>query len=503
MKNCYGYTRVSTVKQGEGVSLQEQRDAILAFANKNEMTIVEWFEEKETAAKSGRPVFNRMVRLLRKGKAQGLIMHKIDRSARNLKDWSIVSELPDEGISVYIVTESIDFTTRGGRLTADMLAVIAADYIRNLREETKKGIQGRLKQGLYPRQAPLGYLDNGPGKPKTPCPEKGPLIRELFECYASGEYSLRSLREEITRRGLRNKNGRPLNVSSIAIITDNPFYTGLIAVKKTGETYHGIHEPIISASLFRQVQAIKTGRYRPKVTKRNHRYRGLFRCGLCGSTMTPEKHKQYVYYRCQTASCATTTVREDILDLSIGATLQQCQITPEAAERLTEDWGSGIPDLCTTNQRKRLDLGIRAVEEQLTRASDLLVEGILDGKTYLTKKQNLSMRLLELQEERRSLHDQQAILSNSTKYLSLIQNLSNFFDVLQSDEKRMFIKNTFLNRTVIGRKPYFTTHNWVRTQENTPSVQSGPPDRAMERINQVPEEIYLLFERYFGKPTKE
>jgi hypothetical protein len=56
-KKCFGYVRVSTVKQGEGVSLEAQRDAIVAFAARSDITIIKWFEEKVTAAKSGR-LFN-------------------------------------------------------------------------------------------------------------------------------------------------------------------------------------------------------------------------------------------------------------------------------------------------------------------------------------------------------------------------------------------------------------------------------------------------------------
>jgi site-specific DNA recombinase len=122
MKPCFGYIRVSTAKQGEGVSLDAQRDAIMAFASRENLAVVRWFEERETAAKKGRPVFNQMLRLLKRGGARGLIMHKIDRSARNLRDWSVVTELPDVGIDVYIATETLDFRSRGGRLTADIQA---------------------------------------------------------------------------------------------------------------------------------------------------------------------------------------------------------------------------------------------------------------------------------------------------------------------------------------------------------------------------------------------
>ena len=91
-----------------------------------------------------------MIAALRKGQADGLVIHKIDRSARNFGDWAKIGELADAGIDVHFATESLDFRSRGGRLSADIQAVIAADYIRNLREETIKGINGRLKQGLYP-----------------------------------------------------------------------------------------------------------------------------------------------------------------------------------------------------------------------------------------------------------------------------------------------------------------------------------------------------------------
>src|SRR5437899_12637648 len=89
MKKFLGYTRVSTAKQGErGVSLQEQHDAIAGYAERHGLEIASWFEERETAAKRGRAVFNHVLKLLGEEKAHGVIIHKIDRSARNLKDRS-------------------------------------------------------------------------------------------------------------------------------------------------------------------------------------------------------------------------------------------------------------------------------------------------------------------------------------------------------------------------------------------------------------------------------
>jgi hypothetical protein len=101
--------------------------------------------------------------------------------------------------------------SRGVRLTADIQAVVAADFIRNLRQETGKGFYGRLKQGLYPRWSPVGYLDQGGGNVKIPNPVSAPLVRHALELYASGRYNLKQLREEMIQLGLRNKKGTQIS----------------------------------------------------------------------------------------------------------------------------------------------------------------------------------------------------------------------------------------------------------------------------------------------------
>src|SRR5207237_5642599 len=182
MGTVFAYARVSTPRQGEkGVSLPEQRDAITRYADRHALEIVRWFEEQESASKKGRPAFNQMLRLLRLRVARGVVIHKIDRSARNLEDWNDIGKLVDAGVDVHFATESIDLKTTAGRLSADIQAVVAAHYSRNLREEVKKGLYGRLKQGFYPLRAPVGYLDHGSAKSKTPDPVQASLIKTVFD----------------------------------------------------------------------------------------------------------------------------------------------------------------------------------------------------------------------------------------------------------------------------------------------------------------------------------
>jgi DNA invertase Pin-like site-specific DNA recombinase len=187
-----------------------------------------------------------MLVALEAGEAHGVIMHKIDRSARNLRDWSDLGELIDRGVEVHFAHESVDLNSRGGRLSADIQAVVAADYIRNLRDEVRKGFYGRLKQGLYPLPAPLGYLDRGRGQPKEIDPISGPLVRAAFELYATGTYTLGTLADELYRRGLRTCSGKKIARASLSDLLNNSFYIGLIEIRTTGELFDGIHKPLIS-----------------------------------------------------------------------------------------------------------------------------------------------------------------------------------------------------------------------------------------------------------------
>lgn len=151
MDHFFAYIRVSTTRQGEqGVSLQQQKDAIARYAERNGLKIVLWFEEMETAAKAGRPVFGRTVRLLRRRKAAGVIIHKIDRSARNLRDWADLGELIDHGIDVHFANESLDLRSRGGRLSADIQAVLAADFVRDLRDKPRRAFGAGSSRACIP-----------------------------------------------------------------------------------------------------------------------------------------------------------------------------------------------------------------------------------------------------------------------------------------------------------------------------------------------------------------
>jgi site-specific DNA recombinase len=316
---CLAYLRVSTPRQGEGVSLLTQREEIGKFAARQGLLVTGWYEEKTSAARRGRPVFAEILRMLRRREAHGLIVYKVDRSARNLKDWADLGELIDQGIPVYFAGDGLDLSSRSGRLAADIQAVVAADYVRNLREEAKRGIRKRLEQGLYPMRAPVGYLDCGPGKPKAIDPDRGPLVRLAFTWYASGEYTLRELQILLENLGLRNRRGGRVSVNGLSHLLRNPFYMGFIRLRTKGHLYCGLHEPIVSRELFFKVQDHLRSRLWPRRRTLGHRFSRKLRCATCTRALIGSESKSRVYYRCQTISCPTTSVREDAVQAFWGS----------------------------------------------------------------------------------------------------------------------------------------------------------------------------------------
>lgn len=467
VKTCFGYIRVSTVKQGEGVSLQAQRDAITAFAARTNLHISKWFEEKETAAKRGRPIFDAVVRSLQAGEADGLIVHKIDRSARNFSDWARVGELVDSGIDVHFAHESLDLRSRGGRLTADIQAVIAADYVRNLRDECRKGIDGRLKQGLTPWAAPIGYLDQGRGKPKIPDPIRAPLVRQAFELYATGQYSFNGLRSELQRRGLKTRTGRPITKGCFENMLANPFYHGVIALKQTGRRFPGIHEPLITTALFNRVADIRGGKHVKKKTLHNHPYRRLITCQLCQRSLIGEWQKGHVYYRCHTKGCPTTGIRQDNFEAYISAELQRWQLCPADQKRYVKKMQQWLRKQSPKDDKKALELQLANNSARHDQLTDALLDQLIDKKDFTERKKRLLVQRSDLEASIAAIGQLPQQEEMGRKYLELTKNVALLHGLATRVQRAALLKIVLSNCSLAGKTLYIESQSWLREVDKT------------------------------------
>lgn len=484
-KSYFSYVRVSTQRQGQqGTSLTEQTAAIDRYAKSWNLQIVKRFEERETAAKTGRPIFLDMVKALKHGKAAGVIIHKIDRSARNLRDWAELGGLIDLGVEVHFANESLDLYSRGGRLSADIQAVVASDYIRNLREETIKGIRGRIKQGFYPFPAPVGYTDMGQAKPKEIDPILGPLIKKAYEHYATGRYSLLALAEKMFSLGLRNKNGGKLSKNALNVCLRNPFYMGLLKLKSIGEVFVGQHAPIVTKSLFDEVQDVLDGKRVKKKTSHFFVYRRRIQCGHCQNVLVAERQKGHVYYRCHTPNCFRTSMREELIEdqlcdvlKSIEFSDQELNYFEEQIIRYQKDEPKRIEEI-----KRELSMKAELITSRLGRLADAYMDGVFDGETYAVKKETLMRERIEIGQRLATLDDDIEVSSSRLReFLELSKSAYLSYKSANDEEKRDLVETITSNIIAKDKKLIIKLKSPFDRVYERPNGPSGAPFRDTSR----------------------
>lgn len=302
------YLRVSTKEQAEeGYSIAAQAEACRRFvADKGWELVDEFVDRGESARTADRPQFQLMLnRLAEDGSVRYLVVHKLDRLARNLEDHvSVRAMLRKAGVELVSVSESLE-ATASGKLVEGILASIAEFYSANLSQEIRKGINQKAAEGGWPTVAPYGYRNvrraagGRRGESVLEPDEQAPLVAWAFEQYATGQYELRQLTRDLAAKGLRGRQGGPPTPSGIHTMLRNPVYVGIVRWK--GVEYEGIHQPLISRELYDRVQEVidshSTGGDR--AWKHDHYLKNALSCGGCGSRLYYVVAKgRFGYFRC-------------------------------------------------------------------------------------------------------------------------------------------------------------------------------------------------------------
>ena len=195
------YLRVSTKDQAgrggeaEGFSIPAQREACIRKADAvGAVVVAEFVDAGESARSANRPELQNMLSFIKEHKVQHVIVHKIDRLARNrVDDVEINIQISAVGAQLVSCSENID-ETPSGMLMHGIMSSIAEFYSRNLATESRKGMKQKAKNGGTPGMACFGYLnsrtrtDDG-REVRTVILDKDRAhwVPWIFERYATGE----------------------------------------------------------------------------------------------------------------------------------------------------------------------------------------------------------------------------------------------------------------------------------------------------------------------------
>jgi len=237
------YVRVSTEEQAkEGLSIDAQIDKCKAFCQARDWNVFKIYKDAGYSAGSlNRPALELLLRDAQEKKFKTILVYKIDRFSRKLKDLIMVLEkLKEKEINFTSVTEQIDTTSAMGEAFFQIIGVFAQLERGMVKERVELAFDRKIKFGEALFRAPYGYIYQN--KKLVPDPENSKKIKEIFEMWS----------QDIDYKEISKKFKIP--VSTFYQIIKNKIYIGKIMYR--GKMYKGKHKPIIDEELFNRANKI-------------------------------------------------------------------------------------------------------------------------------------------------------------------------------------------------------------------------------------------------------
>ncbi len=409
------YARKSTdVEDKQVLSIEAQLTELREFAERESLSIIEELIEKQSTKIPGRPVFNSMIERIEHGQASGILAWHPDRLARNSVDGGKLIYLVDMGIITALKFPQFWFEpSPQGKFMLSISFGQSKYYVDSLSENTKRGKRQKVRNGIFPAPAPMGYLNDVRTKTIVLDPQKGPILKAAFQLYAKGHSRLEDIAHFLASKGLVSRHNNPFHKDRITYFLSNPFYIGLF--RYNGEIHQGKHEPLIAKKLFTKVQDVLKERGKTIIkTGVAKAFTGLLRCGVCDMMITAEiqekfykgtnRHVVYTYYHCtrksKTIVCRDMAIREEDLDKQLSRLLLTVSLPPDWAESMKEqlerdsmESAQSVGAIVAGKQQE-----IAVFEGKLQRLLDSYLDQDIDKETYRKKKQDLMVKKQTLEE---------------------------------------------------------------------------------------------------------
>ena len=466
------YARKSTEDDDRQIlSIEAQVFELKEFAAKEKLEIVASFQEAKTAKEPGRMKFAEMLSLIERGKAEGILSWNPDRLARNSVDGGRIIHMIDRGLIKALKFPTFWFEpTPQGLFMLQIAFGQSKYYVDALRENVTRGMRQKVRNGVWPSKAPLGYLNNAKTRGIDVDIKKAPKVRKIFELYATGNYNLRELAEWCKRVNIKSNLGNDISIGKVHELLQNVFYIGLMKYK--GEIHEATHEPLVSKKLFDKVQEIVREKGKPqKVKKHNFDFLGFMKCP-CSAAITAEKKikpsgREYVYYRCtkKKGPCPEKHfLRQEELHKQITSFLQKVSLSSHDTEKvltkLYNEESQAKEQAKTTVQN--LKTSFSEIEKKLEKLLDVYLNEIITAEEYASRKEKFVKQKVGLQEQIRDF--EQKGLSWLEPAREFVLSLNQAAKLLESENKTemtTFLKNIgsnciLQNRQLIfsPRKPY-------------------------------------------------
>lgn len=407
------YCRVSSHEQVQGTSLDNQKEACLAYAEAKGIEVKKVFIEKgESATAANRTEFIKALDFCSKNKdTEAFIVWKIDRFARNTTDhFAVRAKLVQYGTTLHSVTEHINDDPQG-KLMETLLAGFA-EFENDMRKQRcTAGMQSKLRSGIWCWNPPIGYVnsmnlkDRRKTLPDQPDKERFFFIQKAFRLYAKGNHSITELAKLMNTWGFKTRTNKPMRKQLLETILKNKFYAGIIVDPWTGEEYQGSHERIVTLGEYDLVQLVKQGfsnnAIRPRLNiNPDFPLRSSVRCE-CEQHLTASwssgRSKKYPYYRCKNKQCKYYShgIAKNILEDEFCGFLDQIKPKAKYLQLLEEVVLKRLDNQYTvlTQENQHYGRQLKLINEKQKRLTRMRLDGEIDREEYLSMKLSLENEL--------------------------------------------------------------------------------------------------------------
>ena len=454
------YPRVSTQEQAmNGYSIDEQIDRMTKYSDAMGWKIYKVYTDAGySGANTDRPALQEMIKDIKAGKVDRVLVYKLDRLSRSQKDtlYLIEDVFLANNCDFVSMSENFDTSTPFGRAMIGILAVFAQLEREQIKERLKMGKDARAKLGKFHggKSVPIGYeyID---GELVTNEYEKMQIV-EAFTMYSNGA-SIHKIIKTFDDAGYTHKYGKWIDKTMRAVLKQRT-YLGEINYK--GEWHKGSHEAFISEELYNKVNSMIEAKNKQYV-KHNRRLglassylTGYLECGCCGSKYAKKtmKHKskvhpdiiyEYPQYICYSRMKSKPTLIKDPncknknwpmheLDNIVFGEIRKLSLDPEYYHEVKDHEE-------TDNRIDVIKAEINNIDSQISRLMDLYTVGqvpldLLQDKMHgLTDKKNKLSNEID-----KILDDKKEILSHE-KTLEIVNSFDDILNRQDLDEIRTAI----------------------------------------------------------------
>jgi DNA invertase Pin-like site-specific DNA recombinase len=421
------YARKSTEEdERQALSISSQKDNIYKRFGK-ELNIIDCLEESMSASEPyKRPVLQKILDMIDRGEADGIVAWHADRLSRNEIDASAISYRIRKGVIKDLkLVSGITFENTPDGIMMLQFSMSQSQYFSaKLSKDIRRGNEKKRQLGQLTGRAHEGYLNQHVQGMAVVVkdPVRFPLIRKAFDLYLTGEYSVNSILTIMNedwgyRTVKRNKTGDvPLSRTSLYNIFRNVRNAGLVPDPYDPERfYKGDFPAMITMEEYDKVQILLGRKGLPRLASRKQfALRGFIRCGDCDCLITAQSKKKqlidgnvriHTYYHCtgKRKGCTqkSTYIKEDDLYKDVLNLLDDYELVPKLY-----DWAmDAFRDMAEQEVEGRnktqamQNNTITSVQAQLDKLLDMVTRGLIAEDDYKTKNIALRADLKRLQDE--------------------------------------------------------------------------------------------------------